>query len=123
MKGNSKDGIPFSPVQNDCWAQFASGGAFVVLGIHDVTKSNYISGQNMKVSIVLPNPLLGTNQATLSFTGNYFDTLATSLGAFIYTGFNSYSSTLVAVNGGGKKSYNTYCNYRFRYTYNNKNTI
>ena len=100
VKGNSKDGIPFSPGQNDCWAQFVSGfGAMVVLDIHDVTQSNYISGQNMKITIRLPNPLLGTNQATLSFTGNYFDTLATSLGAFIYTGFNSYSSTLVTVNG------------------------
>ena len=100
VKGNSKDGIPFSTFgQNDCWAQFASGlGAMIVLDIYDVTKSNYISGQNMRVQIILPNPLLGTNQATLSFTGNYFETLATSLGSN-YLGFMSVSSTLVTVNG------------------------
>jgi hypothetical protein len=99
VKGNSKDGIPFSLYNNACWAQFASGlGAMVELDIHDVTKSNYISGQNLGITIILPNPLLGTNQATLSFTGDYFDTLATSLGSN-YFGFMSVSSTLVTVNG------------------------
>lgn len=99
VKGNSRDGIPFSLYNNACWSQFVSGfGAMVELDIHDVTKSNYISGQNMKITIRLPNPLLGTNQATLSFTGNYFDTLATSLGSN-YLGFMSISSSLVTVNG------------------------
>jgi hypothetical protein len=44
VKGNSRDGIPFSLYNNACWAQFVSGfGAMVELDIHDVTKSNYIS--------------------------------------------------------------------------------
>jgi hypothetical protein len=106
VKGNSRDGVPNSGVgydttQNKCVASFTpSFGAGVQLGVNDVTSPNYISGQNMSVQIILPNPLLGTNQAQLIFTGNYFDTLATSLGAYIYSGFNYYSSTLVAVNGG-----------------------
>jgi hypothetical protein len=106
VKGNSRDGIPNSGVgyvaiQNKCVASFSPNfGTSVQLGINDVTTPNYISGQNMQIVITLPNPLMGTNQATISFTGNYFDTLATSLGAYIYSGFNTYSSTLVAVNGG-----------------------
>jgi hypothetical protein len=44
------------------------------------------------ITIILPNPLLGTNQATLSFKGNYFNTLATSLGSS--QGFYNYSNTL-----------------------------
>jgi hypothetical protein len=107
VKGNSSGGIPLASfgsgiVQNRCYASFTTNGAVVLLGINDVTSPNYISGQNMQVQIVLQNPLLGTNQALISFTGNYFDTLATSLGAYIYSGFNSYSSTLVAVNGGSR---------------------
>jgi hypothetical protein len=101
VKGNSSDGIPLASVgfvQNRCYASFGINGASVLLGINDVTSPNYISGQNMQVQIILPNPLLGTNQATISFTGNYFDTLATSLGSN-YLGFMSVSSTLVTVNG------------------------
>ena len=86
VKGNSRDGIPLASVgsgivQNRCYASFGINGASVLLGINDVTSPNYISGQNMLVQIVLQNPLLGTNQALISFTGNYFDTLATSLGS------------------------------------------
>jgi len=98
VKGNSKDGIPFGglsgtgAVQNTCVSSLNPVfGAGVQLGINDVTTPNYISGQNMQVQIILPNPLLGTNQATLSFTGNYFETLATSLGSN-YLGFMSFSS-------------------------------
>lgn len=104
VKGNSSDGIPISSVgsgfvQNNCVASFSPNGAGVQLGINDVTSLNYISGQNMQVQIILPNPLLGTNQAQLSFTGAYFDTLATSLGSN-YLGFMSFSS----VNGGSSNN-------------------
>ena len=107
VKGNSSGGIPISNVgsgfvQNNCVASFSPNGAVVRLGINDVTSPNYISGQNMQVQIVLPNPLLGTNQAQLIFTGEYLRSLAASLGVnLLYSdGFNAYSSTLVAVNFG-----------------------
>ena len=103
VKGNSSDGIPLASfgygiVQNSCYASFGTIGASIQLGINDVTSPNYISGQNMLVLIVLQNPLLGTNQALISFTGNYFDTLATSLGSDF--GFNFFSYT----NGGSPSS-------------------
>jgi hypothetical protein len=105
VKGNSRDGIPSAAlgvvgnISNKCVSiNNSSFGGSVQLGINDVTTPNYISGQNMQIIINLPNPLLGTNQAAISFTGNYFDTLATSLGSN-YLGFMSVSSTLVTVNG------------------------
>ena len=110
VKGNTRNGIPTATsgvgyISNKCISLNNSAfGTSVQLGINDVTTSNYISGQNMQLMITLPNPLLGTNQATISFSGNYFDTLATSLGAYNNTGFNSYSSTLVSVNGAPRNS-------------------
>jgi hypothetical protein len=110
VKGNTRNGIPTATsgvgyISNKCISVNNSAfGASVQLGINDVTTPNFISGQNMQLIITLPNPLLGTNQATISFSGNYFDTLATSLGAYNNTGFNSYSSTLVAVNGGSRNT-------------------
>jgi hypothetical protein len=110
VKGNTRDGIPTATsgagyISNKCISVNNSAfGASVQLGINDVTTPNYISGQNMQIIITLPNPLLGTNQASISFSGNYFDTLASSLGAYTNTGFNSYSSTLVAVNGGSRNT-------------------
>jgi hypothetical protein len=105
VKGNSRDGIPSAAlgvvgnISNKCVSiNNSSFGGSVQLGINDVTTPNYISGQNMEIIITLPNPLLGINQAAISFTGNYFDTLATSLGSN-YLGFMSVSSTLVTVNG------------------------
>ena len=105
VKGNSSDGIPSAAlgvvgnISNKCVSiNNSSFGTGVQLGINDVTTPNYISGQNMQIIITLPNPLLGTNQAAISFTGNYFDTLATSLGSN-YLGFTSVSSILVTVNG------------------------
>jgi hypothetical protein len=105
VKGNSRDGIPSATngvvgvISNKCVSIFnPSFGAGVQLGINDITTPNYISGQNMQIMITLPNPLLGTNQAQLSFTGRYFDTLATTLGSN-YMGFYSYSSTLVNSSG------------------------
>jgi hypothetical protein len=101
VKGNSGDGIPYQTnigpplgAANTCITSFSSfSGAGVLLGINDITAPNYISGQNMLLMIILPNPLLGINQATLSFTGSYFDSLGTSLGAL--AGFQLYSSTNV----------------------------
>jgi len=109
VKGNSSNGIPSGApgvgnISNKCLSiNNSSFGASVQLGINDVTTSNYISGQNMQIIITLPNPLLGTNQAAISFTGNYFDTLATSLGSN-YLRFLSISSALVTVNGGSTNS-------------------
>jgi hypothetical protein len=109
VNGNSRDGIPsgtfgIGNISNKCLSiNNSSFGASVQLGINDVTTPNYISGQNMQIIITLPNPLLGTNQASISFTGNYFDTLAASLGSN-YLKFLSISSTLVTVNGGSTNS-------------------
>ena len=84
IKGNTTNGIPYGQtssgifwINNSCYADNSQ----LNLVINDVTSSNYISGQNLQCLITFPNLLIGTNQAGVFFTGGYFQTLATSLGA------------------------------------------
>lgn len=86
VKGNTTNGIPKGMVlsnwvNNQCEV-INSTSKFVMLKINDVTASNYITGQNLECMIALPNLLLGINQAQVSFSGAYFDTLSTTLGAY-----------------------------------------
>lgn len=97
VKGNTTNGIPygyvmgspFNYISNSCYSHASS---LLYLGINDVTASNYISGQNLQCQIQFDNLLLGTNQARVFFSGGYFQTLATSLGADS-TGFLFYKTT------------------------------
>lgn len=86
IKGNTTNGIPYGMqnagvhwIDNKCMAESSSG---VNLKINDITESNYISGQNLECNIILPNLLIGSNQASVQFIGNYFDTLSSSLGGY-----------------------------------------
>lgn len=100
VKGNTTNGIPYgnaysivNQINNTCYAMNIGGSLmFASLGINDVTATNYISGQNLTCQIQLPNLLLGTNQATVNFSGGYFQTLATSLGSF-FPSFLSFQTT------------------------------
>lgn len=85
VKGNTTDGIPngtvysaFHSINNSCTANNGSYTQIISLKINDVTESNYISGQNLECGISFPNLLLGINQASVSFTGSYFDTFYTN---------------------------------------------
>jgi hypothetical protein len=89
VKGNTTDGIPKGSVitgthsiNNQC--EIINGGVqkVVYLKINDLTTPNYISGQNMECQIILPNLLLGINEAQVQFNGGYFDTIASNLGAY-----------------------------------------
>ena len=89
VKGNTTNGIPKGTVQsltnyinNQCEVLQSGGQKIVMLKINDVTATNYISGQNLECQILLPNLLLGTNEATILFSGGYFDTIASNLGAY-----------------------------------------
>lgn len=89
VKGNTTNGIPKGMVQsltnyinNQCEIFSSSVQKIVYLKINDVTAPNYISGQNLECQILLPNLLLGTNEATILFSGGYFDTIASNLGAY-----------------------------------------
>lgn len=92
IKGNAFSGIPTgngyspgNPTQplspNTCMATNFGIEKTVSLEINDVTARNYESGQNMSCNIALPNLLLGVNQAKISFTGAYFDSLSETLGS------------------------------------------
>lgn len=92
VKGNTTNGIPKGMVQsqlnyinNQCEVLQSGGQKFVILKINDVTAPNYISGQNLECQILLPNLLLGSNQAQISFIGTYFDTLYSSLSSAYFT--------------------------------------
>jgi hypothetical protein len=102
VKGNTTNGIPKGMVQsltnyinNQCEV-FQNGVQKVVyLKINDITAPNYISGQNLECQIHLPNLLLGTNEATIYFSGGYFDTIASNLGAYSFgsgSGFSYFQS-------------------------------
>jgi hypothetical protein len=99
IKGNTTNGIPVSSnysalheVNNSCVVR--DGGNSIkhtILEIDDVTTNNYISGQNISCQIDFSNLLLGINQANVYFTGGYVQTLATSLGAANFIGFQTTS--------------------------------
>jgi hypothetical protein len=85
VKGNTINGIPMGTINsglhtinNNCYAQTSS---LLRLQINDVTASNFITGQNINCQISLPNLLLGSNQASVQFTGGYINSLTTNLGA------------------------------------------
>jgi hypothetical protein len=90
VKGNTTDGIPSAGlggvvhyINNDCKViNYPNVYKAVMLSIDDVTASNYVSGQNLTSIIQLPNLLQGVNQARVNFSGAYFDTLSTALGAY-----------------------------------------
>ncbi|WP_353088886.1 hypothetical protein [Flavobacterium sp.] len=89
VKGNTTNGIPKGVVQsignlinNECQVLQSGGQKVVILKINDVTATNYISGQNLECQIILPNLLLGVNEAQVLFNGSYFDSVCTSLGAY-----------------------------------------
>ena len=92
IKGNAFSGIPNgngyfpgNPSQplspNTCMATNFGIEKTVSLEINDVTANNYESGQNITCAIALPNLLLGVNQAKISFSGAYFDSLGETLGS------------------------------------------
>jgi hypothetical protein len=90
IKGNTTNGIPGSSgnsslnyINNGCSVgNYVSTQKLLMLIINDVTASNFISGQNLECQIILPNLLLGVNQAQVNFRGSYFDLLCTNLGAY-----------------------------------------
>lgn len=92
IKGNVFSGVPTgngyfpgNPSQrvtsNKCIATNFGIDKTVYLEINDVTGQNYESGQNIQCNILLPNLLLGLNDAKVDFTGSYFDNLSKSLGS------------------------------------------
>ncbi|MBP9847879.1 MAG: hypothetical protein KBC58_00415 [Flavobacterium sp.] len=106
VKGNTTDGIPKGMVQsltnyinNQCEVLQSGGQKVVILKINDVTAPNYISGQNLECQILLPNLLLGTNEATILFSGGYFDTIASNLGAYSSPGSGTGFSYFQSISG------------------------
>jgi hypothetical protein len=86
VKGNTINGIPKGYIQslsnyinNQCEVLQSGGQKVVILKINDVTAPNYISGQNLECQILLPNLLLGSNQAQILFNGSYITNLFNSL--------------------------------------------
>lgn len=97
VKGNTTNGIPKGMVQsltnyinNQCEVLQSGGQKVVILKINDVTAPNYISGQNLECQILLPNLLLGSNQAQILFYGSYITNLFDSLSP---NNFNSWQTT------------------------------
>jgi len=90
VKGNTVSGLPggsgVSQFYNNNTCIVQSGGTLKILslGINDIAANNYISGQNISCQIIFGNLLLGENIATVSFQGQYFDDLSTSLGGNNY---------------------------------------
>lgn len=89
IKGNTTNGIPAGytnlpthAISNGCSISNGANSKIMFLQINDVTASNYVSGQNLECQIMLPNLLLGVNQAQVNFRGSYFDLLCTNLGAY-----------------------------------------
>jgi hypothetical protein len=89
VKGNTTNGIPKGTlitgtpyINNQCEIINSGVQKVVYLKINDLTTPNYISGQNMECQIILPNLLLGINEAQVQFYGTYFDSVCTSLGAY-----------------------------------------
>lgn len=89
VKGNTTNGIPQGMTQsvnhwitNQCDILQSGPYKVITLKINDVTGSNYVSGQNLECQILLPNLLMGTNQATINLIGTYFGTLSASLGGY-----------------------------------------
>lgn len=92
IKGNAAFGIPTgngyfpgNPTQvqtpNKCIVTNFGVEKTVSLEINDVTARNYESGQNLAFNIALPNLLLGVNQANISLSGAYFESLSETLGS------------------------------------------
>ena len=50
---------------NTCEAQVA-GGISLSFVIADITRPNYVSGQNLAISLAIPNCHVGLNEATLT---------------------------------------------------------
>lgn len=97
VKGNTTNGIPKGMVQsltnyinNQCEVLQSGGQKVVILKINDVTAPNYISGQNLECQILLPNLLLGSNQAQILFYGSYITNLFDSLSP---NNLNSWQTT------------------------------
>lgn len=90
VKGNTTNGIPKGYIQsltnyinNQCEVLQGTGTTKIIfLKINDITAPNYMSGQNLECQIILPNLLLGINEAQVQFNGGYFDTIASNLGAY-----------------------------------------
>lgn len=97
VKGNTTNGIPYGMTQsashwinNQCDIIQSAPFKVITLKINDVTASNYVSGQNLECQILLPNLLMGTNQATINFIGTYFGTLSASLGGYSTSSGNTH---------------------------------
>lgn len=107
VKGNTTDGMPTAfgyphEINNQC-AVINSTEKSVMLKINDVTAVNYISGQNLECRIILPNLLMGINQAQVMFFGSYFDSIYTNLG---YTNPTQGNCNFSIVRGGAFYSVN-----------------
>ena len=110
IKGNTTNGIPAGytnlpthAISNGCSISNGANSKIMILKINDVTASNFVSGQNLECQIILPNLLLGVNQAQVIFQGAYFDSVCTSVGSSILgsgLGFYYFQTVSGASNSG-----------------------
>ena len=83
VQGNTSTGlsggfIPWLNGRNQCYGNI--GG--VVLSISDITAENYVSGQNMEITMSFDNTQLGSNNGRLNiFDGFYIEEYLESIGA------------------------------------------
>lgn len=97
---------------NDCRAQIGTTSQ-LAFRISDITKSNYVSGQNLIVLITIPNCHVGLNQATVNISSPVFDAFKSNI--------LPYCSDIFVENSG---LYSPYSNQSNSYTlYSNKITI
>ena len=62
----------FYAANNSCSAM-VTGTTSLMFSIDDITRSNYVSGQNLKIQISIPNCHLGLNQADVSIQSPLFE--------------------------------------------------
>jgi hypothetical protein len=83
VQGNTSTGlsgsfIPWLNGRNQCYGNIGS----VVLSISDITAENYVSGQNMEITMSFDNTQLGSNNGRLNiFDGFYIEEYLESIGA------------------------------------------
>jgi hypothetical protein len=111
VQGNTS-GLAAAYNPNLCKATIGTT-TFLDFQIADITKSNYVSGQNLLVLVSIPNCHLGLNQAQLSIQSPVLDAFKSSV--------LPYASDIFVENSG---LYGAYSNQSNSYTlYSNKITL
>lgn len=94
---------------NDCRAQIGTITQ-LIFRISDITKPNYVSGQNLQVVIRIPNCHVGLNQATVNISSSpVFDAFKSSISPPT-SGIFVENNGLYSLNSNQSNSYTLYSN-------------